>query len=95
MKKKLNQIKSTIIILITLTITLSSCENSPEIENDSKLIRRDGVTFHVVFLDWDEWGRAKKNCAGWGLCNFRSCTFCCTDNDTDEIVPCNPQNPTL
>jgi hypothetical protein len=23
----------------------------------------------IVIVEWDEWGRKKKNCDGWGLCN--------------------------
>jgi hypothetical protein len=23
----------------------------------------------IIIVRWDEWGRKKKNCAGWGLCN--------------------------
>lgn len=28
-------------------------------------------TRHFVFVGCDEWGRASKKCAGWGLCNAR------------------------
>jgi hypothetical protein len=23
----------------------------------------------VIIVEWDEWGRASRNCGGWGLCN--------------------------
>jgi hypothetical protein len=46
--------------------------------------------FHVIFADWTEWGRTSKNCKGFGLCNFQSCTFCCTENGV--IVECNNKN---
>ncbi|RUT71794.1 hypothetical protein D0817_03665 [Flavobacterium cupreum] len=23
----------------------------------------------IIIVQWDEWGRASKNCGGWGLCN--------------------------
>ena len=26
---------------------------------------------HLVFVGYDEWGRASKKCDGWGLCNAR------------------------
>lgn len=43
--------------------------------------------FHIILANWDGWGRTSKDCRGFGLCNFTSCTFCCTENDV--IVNCN------
>lgn len=43
--------------------------------------------FHIFYASWDEWGRTRKNCEGWGLCNAVSCWFCCTD-DKGNIVSC-------
>jgi hypothetical protein len=48
--------------------------------------QQEPVRFMIVFADWDEWGRTSKECASWGLCNFRSCTFCCVQEGT--IVDC-------
>lgn len=25
---------------------------------------------YTITISWDEWGRASRNCDGWGLCNF-------------------------
>lgn len=43
--------------------------------------------FHLIYADWDEWGRTSRGCKGFGLCHFRSCTFCCTQGDV--IVSCH------
>lgn len=42
--------------------------------------------FHLVYADWTEWGRTSRGCKGFGLCNFQSCSFCCTEGDV--IVSC-------
>lgn len=42
--------------------------------------------FHMLYVDWDSWGRTSRGCKGFGLCNFQSCTFCCTQGDV--IVSC-------
>lgn len=44
-------------------------------------------SFHVIYADWSKWGRTSKKCTGFGLCNFRSCTFCCTQEGV--VVSCN------
>ncbi len=43
--------------------------------------------FHIIYADWDGWGRTSRDCKGFGLCKFTSCTFCCTEGDV--IVSCN------
>jgi len=35
--------------------------------NLSNFPDRESVT--ILKVEWDEWGRAKKDCEGWGLCN--------------------------
>lgn len=30
-------------------------------------VKARGIT--IIIVEWDEWGRASKNCGGWGLCN--------------------------
>jgi hypothetical protein len=44
-------------------------------------------TFYPFYMDWDGWGRTSKECHGFGLCHFSSCTFCCVQEGV--IVPCN------
>jgi len=46
------------------------------------------VSFYLYHAAWDEWGRASRNCNGWGLCNFVDCSFCCIDDVTGEQVDC-------
>ncbi len=46
--------------------------------------------FYVIYMDWDGWGRTSRDCRGFGLCNFTSCTFCCIENGV--IVSCNNSN---
>jgi hypothetical protein len=49
--------------------------------------------FFVIYADWDGWGRTSRQCHGFGLCKFNSCTFCCVDGgvivscDDKKIVP--------
>nr|WP_317632408.1 hypothetical protein [uncultured Flavobacterium sp.] len=37
------------------------------------------VKHHFILIDFDGFGRTSKDCKGFGLCNFESCTNCCTD----------------
>jgi hypothetical protein len=30
----------------------------------------------IYYATWDEWGRARKGCDGWGLCNYTDCWLC-------------------
>jgi hypothetical protein len=46
------------------------------------------ISHHVYYIEWDgEWGRTSKDCQGWGLCNFKSCWFCCELNGC--IIDCS------
>lgn len=36
-----------------------------------------------IVVSWDEWGRKRKNCAGWGLCNAE--WFHCTDAEGNPV----------
>jgi hypothetical protein len=35
----------------------------------SKGTPQDSLTADYIVVEWDEWGRGSKHCAGWGLCN--------------------------
>lgn len=59
-----------------------SCETQEMTEE----IPEKKVRFHIYYADWDEWGRASKDCGGWGLCNYVDCWFCCEDEGV--IVDC-------
>ncbi len=64
--------------LILLVIgVISSCQkeikNTSIKESQSTQTASKPVIYHA---EWDEWGRAKKGCKGWGLCNFSDCWFC-------------------
>ncbi|MEZ4839227.1 hypothetical protein [Flavobacterium sp.] len=83
--------KKLIFLFIISSFGFLSCENNDETNktsNNDTIFKRDGIRFHVIFADWSEWGRTSRDCDGWGLCNFRSCTFCCTDSN-GVIVSCN------
>lgn len=80
-----------------MTFGITSRDNNEEntetaIDTNSFVERRGDVKFYLVYVDWSEWGRTSRDCAGWGLCNFNSCTFCCIDENTGNIVSCNQQN---
>ena len=34
-----------------------------------ELSKNGNSRFLIVIVEWDEWGRASRNCASWGLCN--------------------------
>lgn len=44
----------------------------------------------LTIVSWDEWGRASRECDGWGLCYAN--WFYCTDDTTHEQVPCSGKN---
>lgn len=46
---------------------------------------------HIFYATWDGWGHGE-DCSGWGLCQFISCLFCCTDENGD-IVDCDSGVP--
>ena len=86
--------KLIIVLVIGIFITLYSCqEENDQILNESELNVNNlkvapGVTGHIYYATWEEWGRAAKDCKGWGLCNYSDCWGCCTDDITGEIVDC-------
>lgn len=62
---------------------LFSCESeslNSQVENSSlneSTVDNSTTAKKVIFYaSWDEWGRASRDCDGWGLCNFYSCWFC-------------------
>lgn len=95
--------KLLILLLIGMFV---SCESTPGIEETNASVEKnttnDGYSakrekekrFHIFYADWDQWGRTSRNCKGFGLCNFTSCWFCCTD-EMDNIVPCGEQDEVL
>lgn len=76
-------------MFITLCNAFVSCETSQtnETSNHENLSRSSPVRLQIIYITWDEWGRASKDCKSWGLCNYTSCSFCCLD-ENDKIVPC-------
>jgi hypothetical protein len=83
-----------LVILLVAAATSCSSEIATEentFENQISTLKNSpdpNISGHVFLADWDEWGRASKDCGGWGLCNLRSCTFCCVDENTGKIVDC-------
>jgi hypothetical protein len=88
-----------ILSLFILTLLVSGCtENesqfSPTDEAENlPLALENRASFYMYHAAWDEWGRAARNCDGWGLCNFVDCGFCCIDDLTGEQVDCLTGNP--
>lgn len=79
-----------------ICLTFISCETNQANESVSPeySLKPGPVTFKLVFITWDEWGRASKDCNGWGLCNYTWCTFCCLD-EFENITPCPKSNESL
>lgn len=87
-------------VIILLTTIYISCKKGTD-QNGNTLTKEEILQssqsstgneqrYHIYYASWDEWGRARRNCDGWGLCNFQSCWFCCTD-DHNQIVNCQTQ----
>lgn len=91
--------KNILFLSIYALIILISCTENEELNSISKTkeninsttTRETPVKFHLFYATWDEWGRTSRDCKGFGLCNFTSCTFCCTDA-YDNIVDCIENN---
>jgi hypothetical protein len=85
-----------LLMFITLGNAFVSCETSQTNERaiHENLNKSSPVRLQIIYITWDEWGRASKECSGWGLCNMTSCTFCCLD-ENDNIVPCPKNNESL
>jgi hypothetical protein len=77
-------------IIIALSTIIFSC-NKAEVIAEQETLQPNRVLKakekHIYYAAWDEWGRTSRDCAGNGLCNFRDCWFCCTENDV--IVDCD------
>ena len=79
------------VTLLSTILILPGCKKENQattVENNQSPLAAREKKFHIFFAEWDEWGRSSRNCAGWGLCNYRDCWFCCTD-ERDNIVSCN------
>ncbi len=77
-------------------LTVISCQKSDRLSNVSEtsnpaLIKKE-KTFYLYYATWDKFGRASRDCDGWGLCNFLDCGFCCVDPH-GVIVDCNIDSP--
>ena len=71
----------TLIILFMFFIGLVSCNKEKDLIKDNLNETTHNETNKtkrkvIYYATWDEWGRAKKDCDGWGLCNFVDCWFC-------------------
>ncbi len=80
----MKKIFSLLIVLVFFSFYIISCEN----EDKQSSIVSDYSTFNLnenhkwclYYCEWDEWGRASRDCKGWGLCNFYDCWNCNIDN---------------
>ena len=80
MKKVYSKLIIAILIVFGITIVIS-CNKKKESQNFNEDLIPKRLSFQkidlntistkgtIVIVEWDEWGRAKKNCGGWGLCN--------------------------
>lgn len=79
--KKTNS-KIIILTIIALGITIAiGCKKKNESQNFNEDLIPQKLSFQkidlktitskepIIIVEWDEWGRAKKDCGGWGLCN--------------------------
>lgn len=74
-----------ILSIITIGIIMLSCEKekkseiitATEASEIEEIQQKRPVIYHA---EWEEWGRASLDCAGWGLCNFTDCWLCDTDS---------------
>ncbi|MCJ7934712.1 MAG: hypothetical protein MUW56_14065 [Chryseobacterium sp.] len=82
------------LILAIAVLTLFSCETESRTDSNdlnSNLTKTEKVKTNstaklsIFQASWDEWGRASKSCAGWGLCNFQSCWFCKLGKYTGKV----------
>lgn len=62
-------------VLLTMSSGLLSCDREPAKQNQNEN-QTTANKWYLFYATWDEWGRASKNCKGWGLCNFDSCWSC-------------------
>jgi hypothetical protein len=76
-----------VLIATGLMINVSCNKVSQVAPTNDKFITKKTrqVNYHIYYSTWTEWGRKSKNCAGWGLCNFSDCWFCCTDGNGNVI----------
>ena len=83
------------IVCFSIFILISSCEKNDSLLEEESQIVQDEIKndfnnkkeFHIYYAEWDEWGRKKRDCRGWGLCNYVDCWFCCIENGV--IVDCD------
>jgi hypothetical protein len=92
--------KKYLFLLAVLTLSFISCSDNEESiiktetisqeydVNYNTFTKAEPVKFHLIYVNWDSWGRTSRDCRGFGLCNYSSCTFCCTDAN-DNVVDCN------
>lgn len=85
-------------VSLFLFVVLFSCESDRDIyesnaESESISVSSNSPTaskWYIYYATFDEWGRASRDCDGWGLCNYRDCWGCWV-NDKGTIV--DPDNP--
>jgi len=59
------------------TSFLVSCEKEDAVSTtDAKSNNSLFAKPVIYYATWDEWGRAKRGCDGWGLCNYTDCWLC-------------------
>jgi hypothetical protein len=85
---KTNSLKA--VIFMSIFLFLFSCsdnqsENLNINENEIELRQNPNQTFYIVYVGWDEWGRASRECASWGLCNFSHCWFCFRNSNLNHV----------
>lgn len=65
------------VAIVTATAIFSSCQKDSQILPDTKTEnnKTENTAMRPItigyYFTWDHWGRASRDCAGGGLCNFR------------------------
>lgn len=87
----IKKIKFTVFFAVLgISVFSWSCSKDESLLNDSSNeVNVKAKTYHIYYAEWSEWGHGV-GCAGWGLCDFVDCWFCCTEDGV--IVECNTTN---
>ena len=99
MKQTLN---FSILLFLFIGITITSCEKDETTKQiDENQISKNltfidinsrlesyGLKEGVIIVQWNEWGRKKKDCDGWGLCNAE--WFPAPEEKSSGLISTNP-----
>jgi hypothetical protein len=76
------------VIVTAILFATTSCKKEAEVAKNqvsaqnSKELSEEPSRKVTITISWDEWGRAKRDCKGWGLCNFKIEIIIIKDKDS-------------